>query len=270
VNDLKLSLSIHKDIVQNLLIDAPNAQNKVIESIFNEMLNAKEKYEDVREEKECLEAKILILEQINDEIKFKEKESEMMLQQRIQELNEAIERKEFLFQLKEQKWAAIEQIMVNYAREDVKLQKMLADLRYICDDVSTRRNVKNVLQENDELRRTILSQKKTIDVLSLRLQENLSITPSESLTLSSSKKATSSDSKKLPDLNCFNIKVVDNQITFLKKSETERYEERIRYLEERLDEREREIRDLKSSMYDLNDENAKAIRKIKEFKKKNR
>ena len=45
-----------------------------------------------------------------------------MYEEHIRELNDTLERKEFLFQLKEQKWDAIEQIMVNYAREDHKLQ----------------------------------------------------------------------------------------------------------------------------------------------------
>lgn len=87
------------------------------------------------------------MEQINDEIKFKEQENEFILKQRIRELDQAIERKEFLFHLKEQKWAFIEKIMVDYAREDLDLQMMLAELRYICDDVSTRHNVRNMLQE---------------------------------------------------------------------------------------------------------------------------
>jgi hypothetical protein len=132
VSDLKTSLNIHKDIVHSLLAgNSETHQNQCIETIFNEMIRNKENLDDIDEEKNALEAKCLILEQINDEIKFKEQETELMLQERISDLNEAIERKEFLFQLKEQKWAAIEYVMVDYAREDLKLQRMLADLRYI-------------------------------------------------------------------------------------------------------------------------------------------
>ena len=160
VNDLRTSLKIHKEIVHNLLIEnGGNQQFEVIEWIFNEMQRVKEKYDRVFEDKQRLEANCLLLEQINDEIKFKEKESEVILTQKIKELNEAIERKEFLFQLKEQKWTCIEKVMVDYAREDTRLQRMLADLRYIWDDVSTRRNVTNVLQENEDLKETIENQK---------------------------------------------------------------------------------------------------------------
>jgi len=194
-----------------------------------------------------------------------------MLNARITELTEAIERKEFLFQLKEQKWAAIEKIMVDYAREDENLQRMLADLRYICDDVSTRRNVKNVLQENVILKKEIEKQKHTINVLSSRMQETMITGTSNEIdkTCSDSKKGISDESRKLPDLNCFNVKVVNNQIKFLKKSELERYETQIKHLENVIDEKCIEIRDLKSSMFDLSDTNSKVMRRMKELKKKN-
>lgn len=235
IEDLKMNLKVHKDIVHNLLAEgASSAQNQVIESIFNEMLRTKENYEDLNEEKKALEAKCLILEQINDEIKFKERETEYMLSERISELEEAVERKEFLFQLKEQKWAAIENIMVDYAREDVKLQQMLADLRYIWDDVSTKRNVKNVLQENEDLRKIIRDQKETISVLSLRLQENMTVSTSNeihNMTQNSSAKKGSDESRKLPDLNCFDVKVVNKEIMFMKKSDTQRLSEQIKHLE---------------------------------------
>ena len=174
VNDLRTSLKIHKEIVHNLLVEnGGNQQFEVIEWIFNEMQRIKEKYELVFEEKQRLEANCLLLEQINDEIKFKEKESEVILNSKIKELNEAIERKEFLFQLKEQKWTCIEKVMVDYAREDIKLQRMLADLRYIWDDVSTRRNVKNVIQENEELKEIIEDKNRAIAILAQKLQETL-------------------------------------------------------------------------------------------------
>jgi hypothetical protein len=273
VHDLKTSLNIHKEIVHNLLTnDSDSSNNQIIETIFNEMIRNKENFEDIDEEKKALEAKWLILEQINDEIKYKEHETELMLQEKISDLSEAIERKEFLFQLKEQKWAAIEHIMVDYAREDLKLQRMLADLRYIWDDVSTRRNVKNVLQENDDLRDVIEDQKRTISILSQRVQESLTAWNSNEIvnqTQTSSAKKGSNESKKLPDLNCFNVKIVNNEINFTPKSEVQRFNEQIKHLENVIDEQCVEIRDLKSSIYDLSDTNQKIAKKMKELKKRN-
>ena len=273
VTDLRTSLKIHKEIVHNLLVDnGGSSHGQVIELIFNEMQRVKEMHQNLVEEKQSLEAKCLILEQINDEIKFKEQENEFILKQRIRELDEAIERKEFLFQLKEQKWAAIEKIMVDYAREDLKLQRMLADLRYICDDVSTRRNVRNVLQENNELKDVIEEQKNTIRLLSIRLQESLTASCSNDInnyTHSDSKKAASDESKRLPDLNCFNVKTMPNQAKIAKIDVDGHYTEQIKNLEAVIEDQNLEIRDLKSSLYDLNDTNNKIMKKMKEYKKKN-
>jgi DNA repair exonuclease SbcCD ATPase subunit len=274
VSDLKTSLNIHKDIVHSLLAgNSETHQNQCIETIFNEMIRNKENLDDIDEEKNALEAKCLILEQINDEIKFKEQETELMLQERISDLNEAIERKEFLFQLKEQKWAAIEYVMVDYAREDLKLQRMLADLRYIWDDVSKRRNVRNVLQENEDLKEELENQKKTISILSQRVQDCLIASNSNeiagNLTQTSSAKKSSNESRKLPDLNCFNVQIVNNDIIFIPKSEAQRFNEQIKHLENVIDEQCVEIRDLKSSIYDLSDTNQKIVKKMKDLKKKN-
>ncbi|CAI2365098.1 unnamed protein product [Moneuplotes crassus] len=273
IDDLKTNLNVHKDIVNNLLTGLEGeGQQQIISELFSEMLRIKENHADLNEEKIALDSKCLILEQINDEIKFKERETELMFQEQIRDMNDTLERKEFLFQLKEQKWSAIEQVMVNYAREDTKLQRMLADLRYICDDVSTTRNIKNVIQENEELKMLIESQKNTINVLSQRLQENLVLGNSNEITNitqnSSAKKGASDESKKLPDLNCFNVTVVDKEIKFTKKSEAQRMNEKIKFLESTLEQKEIDIRDLKSSNYDLSDSNAKAAKKLKLLKNK--
>lgn len=89
--------------------------------------------------------------------------------------------------------------MVNYAREDEKLQRMLADLRYIWDDVSTQRNVKNVLQENEHLKKVISEQEEKISILSQKLQESFTAWNSNEMgnmtQFSSAKKGTSDESK---------------------------------------------------------------------------
>jgi len=76
---------------------------------------------------------------------------------------------------------------------------MLAELRYIWDDVSTTRNIKNVLQQNDDLIKQLEEQKNTIKVLSQRIQENLTACNSNEIINatqnSSSKKGISDDFK---------------------------------------------------------------------------
>ena len=77
------------------------------------------------------------------------------------------------------------------------------------------------------------------------------------------------ESSKLPDLNLFNLRVVNNEIQVIKKTESEKYIEQIKNLKQTIDKQNEEIRDLKSANYDLNDTNNKIIKKVKEYKSKN-
>ena len=78
---------------------------------------------------------------------------------------------------------------------------------------------------------------------------------------------------KLPDLNCYNVTVVENEIKFTKKSQTQRLTDKIKHQEKIIDEKnkiidnkEDEIKDLKSSIYDMSDSSEKAIKNIKRLK----
>ena len=73
----------------------------------------------------------------------------------------------------------------------------------------------------------------------------------------------------MPDLNLFNLRVVNNEIQVIKKTESEKYIEQINNLKQTIDKQNEEIRDLKSANYDLNDTNNKIIKKVKEYKSKN-
>ena len=77
------------------------------------------------------------------------------------------------------------------------------------------------------------------------------------------------ETSKMPDLNLFNLKVVNNEIQVIKKTESEKYTEQINMLKQTVDKQNEEIRDLKSANYDLNDTNNKIIKKVKEYKSKN-
>ena len=52
---------------------------------------------------------------------MKEAETNRILNEKIKELKELLERKETMFQSKEKKWAEVEKILVQYARKDLDL-----------------------------------------------------------------------------------------------------------------------------------------------------
>ena len=70
----------------------------------------------------------------------------------IEELTAKLERKEYMMQLKEAKWFKVEELMVEYAWEDMELRKKLCEVKYLCDDSTTGWGVHNVISENDQLK----------------------------------------------------------------------------------------------------------------------
>lgn len=107
-----------------------------------------------------------------------------------------------------------------------------------------------------------------------RLQETVTWSSSNELNSYSNsdtkqKLSQNAESSKLPDLNLFNLRVVNNEIQVIKKTESEKYIEQIKNLKQTIDKQNEEIRDLKSANYDLNDTNNKIIKKVKEYKSKN-
>ena len=94
---------------------------------------------------------------------MKEAETSRILNEKISELKEILERKETLFQSKEKKWAEVEKIVVVYARKDLELREKLTDIKYICDDPSSKRKITTVINENDDLHRKVEEYKKQLE-----------------------------------------------------------------------------------------------------------
>lgn len=114
---------------------------------------------------EQLDSKILLLEQINNEVMLKEAETNRILNEKIQELRELLERKETMFQAKEKKWAEVERILVTYARKDLDLRQKLTDIKYICDDPSSKRRITTIVNENENLQKQLLEKQDEIETI---------------------------------------------------------------------------------------------------------
>lgn len=117
-----------------------------------------------------LQAKCLLLEQINYEISSKENEVWLDYEQRIQDLTNKLEWKEYMIQQKEAKWFEVEKLMVEYARDDLELWKKLCEVKYLCDDSSTGWGINNVIVENKHLTNKLKNAFAVIDGLNMEVQ----------------------------------------------------------------------------------------------------
>lgn len=98
-------------------------------------------------------------------------EAERFCEDRISEFKEQLDRKEYIIQLKENKWNEIERIMTIYSKNDHILREQLTQLKYLCDDTSAGRGISSVIKENETLRDQLKTAGLEIDNLVLYINE---------------------------------------------------------------------------------------------------
>lgn len=82
-----------------------------------------------------------------------------------------------MFQAKEKKWIEVERIVVTYARKDLDLREKLTNIKYICDDPSSKRKITTVIEENESLQKRLETQQKEIEELKGQLTMNTEANP---------------------------------------------------------------------------------------------
>ena len=99
IEDLQTSLKINKGIIKNLF-DQKKGLNQVVEYTFNQLNQENEmierKLKKVMEERDQLQARVLIMQQIVEDTKDKEDDIGELFKDEIEELKENLERKEYL------------------------------------------------------------------------------------------------------------------------------------------------------------------------------
>ncbi|CAI2360087.1 unnamed protein product [Moneuplotes crassus] len=137
ISQLQESLNIHKQAIENLI-----SQEKEVE----------QKHKD----------EILILQQLVQQNKDEHLMEKYELKDQITTLKDALEEKEYQFQVMEHKWSKIDSIITEYARCDPYLVSALDEARYLCDDVTTNRKITTVASENHQLRIQVQEMKSEI------------------------------------------------------------------------------------------------------------
>lgn len=99
---------------------------------------------------------VVLLKKLIEEEKYERDCKVSNLREKIRELKDNLEYKETFLQTKEKKWSDVEKIFVEYARNDVNLQKKLNKLNYICDECTSVRKISTVIEENMELREKVI------------------------------------------------------------------------------------------------------------------
>ena len=147
-----MTLDINKGIICDLLQCKTLAQGEVaiLAKLNDENTLLRKRIKQIVQERDDAEAKQLLLEQINCELKTKEYENAAIYEENMKELKEKLERKEYFMQNKEKKWMEVEKILEEYIEEDDELREKLQELRI---NVESNKKITNVVEENEKLKR---------------------------------------------------------------------------------------------------------------------
>lgn len=102
-----------------------------------------------------LNAQVLVLNKLIYDMELRHEEKLKEIIERSEEIRIKFERTENMFQSKEKKWSELERIVVQYARKDHELRHKLTEIKYICDDPSSKRRITTVVEENEVLKSQI-------------------------------------------------------------------------------------------------------------------
>mmetsp|Transcript_22325 Transcript_22325/g.21526 ORF Transcript_22325/g.21526 Transcript_22325/m.21526 type:complete len:95 (-) Transcript_22325:577-861(-) len=80
---------------------------------------------EMGKERDSANSRILLLEQINSELKIKEAEYGQTYEEMMNEMKDKLERKELFIQNKEKKWIEVEKILEEYLEDDEELKDKL-------------------------------------------------------------------------------------------------------------------------------------------------
>lgn len=118
IEDLQTTLKINKNIIKNL-VDQRKSQSNVVEYTFNQLNHENEMLETklrrIIDERDQLQARIFIMQQIVDNTKDKEDDVAEIYKDEIEELKENLERKEYLLQVNEQRYSQFEKMLMDVA-----------------------------------------------------------------------------------------------------------------------------------------------------------
>lgn len=176
INDLEHSCSINKAILNELAAThIGNEQTrKIISGLNTENANLQLQLKNAFAERNRLQSKLLILEQIVAELRKREEEFAKDAEWLRKELVDQLDRKEFLLQSIEHRYELAVQTLKEFAHIHPKIKQLVRNLAV---DKRTEAKVTNTIEKNEHLQTELMREKEKVQELISHLALSKSIDP---------------------------------------------------------------------------------------------
>jgi len=172
IKDLEQNLAINKEIIVELLRENLKEENsKIIIEKFNvENILLQQQVRKLAIERDELLAKLLITEQIVENLKRREGECCKEVAERQKEMLDQLDRKEFNLQKLERKYEKALTVLKNLEHKDQGVRKLLKVLK---EDIRIDSKLSNIVKENELLQTELTDAKVKIKELTMQVNEGL-------------------------------------------------------------------------------------------------
>eukprot|EP00826_Nyctotherus_ovalis_P015401 TRINITY_DN14372_c0_g1_i2.p1 TRINITY_DN14372_c0_g1~~TRINITY_DN14372_c0_g1_i2.p1 ORF type:complete len:384 (+),score=122.69 TRINITY_DN14372_c0_g1_i2:80-1231(+) len=149
IKDLKDTIKVNKQIISNLLAEKEEkALKETMRALNSENMKLQEKVNKITKERDDLQAKLLIVEQIVEDYKGAEMKVEDRIKERTQEMLDQLNRKEYVVQIYEKKFHKLVPVLKKYVPIDPEVKRIV---RLLDIQVSPMQTITNVVEANEML-----------------------------------------------------------------------------------------------------------------------
>ncbi len=170
IRDLEKTLAINKQIISELLEkdSTESKSRKVIEKLNNENAELQSQLKVAIKERSQCQARLLISEQILEEYKSKEETLEKEHKEKVVELTDQLNRKEFVLQNCQRRYEKAQVLLKRFSHKDQEIRRALKELNF---DGRFERRITNTVEDNERMRKELTQKTEKIATLEQRVQD---------------------------------------------------------------------------------------------------
>ena len=170
IKDLENTIAINKTIIRNLMSESAqkDPSKSVMNSLNEENIKLHEQIKEVKNDRDDLQSKLLITEQIIEEYKGKEVNIEERMSEKVQEMIDQLNKKEYVVQSYERKLHRLIPVLKKYAFRDPEIQQLIQTLNI---QINPKKMITNVVEENEVLSTEVQTARAKMAELESKLTE---------------------------------------------------------------------------------------------------
>ena len=150
IKDLEKTILLNKSIISDLLTSEKSAAlyKKTIEKLNRENIGLQNKVKELVRERDNAQSRLLVCEQMIEELKSRENDIEQHCTEKSKEMIEQLDVKEYVLQSYERRFRKAMKLLQKYKERDINIRFFLNE---VTDENDNKKSMTSVIEENEVL-----------------------------------------------------------------------------------------------------------------------